>query len=285
MNPNKPLNPSVSTNDFSGQSVASGLDAFAGAAGGTGYGLKASGLPWIQFVRVQPGAGAYTVIDAIAAVNPVVVGDALSVAPDNLASGVATLHFQKPADTSQTLVSVAFDALSDLARVSTVGLTEFSAFAPISGTPSSAYQLAVKPVTGTNAVSFVADISLRAGENYAGSGDDLRVFEWSGTHWTSLPFVFNPTSHEVLLAGVTNVSAFVVSQFNPPGLAIQAVTNGVAFHFVPVPNCSETLERSTDLVTWTPVSSITTSNAQPLVLSDTNAPAGKAFYRLVLNLP
>jgi hypothetical protein len=89
----------------------------------------------------------------------------------------------------------------------------------------------------------------------------------------------------VLLTGLTNVSAFVVSQFTPPGLAIQAVTNGAAFHFIPVPNCSETLERSTDLVTWTAVSSFTATNAQPYAWSDTNAPADKAFYRLVLNLP
>ena len=69
MNPTKPLNPFVYTNNFIGQSVASGLDQFIGAAGGTGYDLKASGFPWIQYVRVQPGAGTYTVIDAIAAVE------------------------------------------------------------------------------------------------------------------------------------------------------------------------------------------------------------------------
>ena len=67
MNPTKPLNPIIYTNNFGAQSVANGLDQFIEAAGGTGYDLKGSGLPWIQYVQIQPGAGTYTVIDAIAA--------------------------------------------------------------------------------------------------------------------------------------------------------------------------------------------------------------------------
>jgi hypothetical protein len=285
MNPTKPLNPFVYTNNFGGQSVASGLDQFIGAAGGTGYDLKASGFPWIQYVRVQPGAGTYTVVDAIAAVNPVVVGDALPIAPANLASGITNLVFQKPDDLSQSLIAINFDTVSDIAKVSTVGLTEFSAFAPVIGNVSSAYQITLKPVTGTNAVSYVADIGLRAGDNYTGSGGDLRVYQWKGTNWESQPFNFNSADNEVLVAGVTQCSAFVVSQIVPPHLSIQTLTNGFAFQFSPVANCAHILERSPDLATWTPISTNMPVSAQPITLEDTRAPTGKAFYRLRLPVP
>jgi hypothetical protein len=258
MNPTKPLNPYIYTNNFGGQSVASGLDQFIGAAGGSGYNLNASGLPWIQYVRVQPGAGTYTVIDAIAAVDPVVVGDALSITPGNLASGITSLVFQKPDDTSQSLIAIDFDSVSDSARISTVSLNDFSSFAPVEGNVSSAYQIMSRPVTGTNAVTFQAGVGLRAGDSYTGNGNDLRVFQWNSTNWTS-------------------------QQIVPPQLSIQALTNGFAFQFTPVPNCAETLERSVNLLTWTPISTFTATNVQPITLQDTHAPAGKAFYRVQLN--
>jgi hypothetical protein len=283
MNPTKPLNPFIYTNNFGGQTVASGLDQFIGATGGTGYDLKASGLPWIQYVRVQPGAGTYTVIDAIAAVDPVVVGDALSIAPDNLASGITNLVFQKPNDTSQNLIAINFDSVSAIAKISTVGLSEFSAFAPVIGKVSSAYQITLKPVTGTNTVNYVADIGLRVGDNYTGGGGDLRVYQWNYTNWTSRPFTFNSADNEVLVAGDTNFSAFVVSQIIPPQLNIQTITNGFAFQFTPVANCANILERSADLVTWTPISTNTPTSTQPVTLQDINAPAGNAFYRVLLN--
>src|SRR5208283_52835 len=100
-----------------------------------------SGLPWIQYVRVQASASTYTVIDAIAAVDPVVVGDALPITPDNLASGITNLAFQNPADSSQTLISLNFHSVSGITRVSAVQLSEFSSFAPVPGVLSSAYQV------------------------------------------------------------------------------------------------------------------------------------------------
>ena len=285
LNPTKPLNPFVYTNNFGGQTVASGLDQFVGEAGGTGFDLKASGLPWIQYVRVQPGVGTYTVIDAIAAVDPVVVGDALSIAPDNLTSGITNLVFQSPANSSQNQITVNFDSVSGVAKVSTVALSEFSTFTSVIGNVSSAYQITLKPVKGTNAINYVADIGLRAGNNYAGNGGDLRVYQWNCTNWTALPFTFNPTNNEALVAGVTNFSAFVVSQIVPPQLSIQNITNGFAFQFTPVANCAQILERSTDLVTWTPICTNTPASAQPVMVQDTNAPNGKAFYRVRLNIP
>jgi hypothetical protein len=84
-------------------------------------------------------------------------------------------------------------------------------------------------------------------------------------------------------AGVTNFSAFVVSQIVPPQLNIQTIANGFAFKFSPVANCAHILERSTDLVTWTPILTNTPTSTQPIALQDTNVPVGEAFYRLLLN--
>jgi hypothetical protein len=282
MNPTKPLNPFIYTNNFGGQTVANGLDQFVGAAGGTGYALRASGFRWIQYVRVQPAPGVYTVIDAIAAVDPAVVGDALSIAPDNLASGITNLAFQNPADSSQNLIAINFDSVSDVARISTVSLSDFSSFAPVIGNVSSAYGIAVRPVSGTGALTYLADVGLHAGAGYTGTGGDLRVYQWNCTNWISQPFTFNLTNEEVLITGVTNFSAFVVSQIVPPQLNIQTIDNGFAFQFSPVVNCAHILERSTDLVTWTPILTNTPASTQPLALQDTNAPAGEAFYRLLL---
>jgi hypothetical protein len=290
MNETKPLDPSL--NLAPGITVANALDEYAGSCGGTGYDLKPSGFPWIQYVRVTAGTNAtdtnafdYTVIDAIGAVNPVPVGDALSIMPGDLALGYTSLVFQQPDDLSQTLISIDFDSVSTNARISTVSLHEFSSFAPVIGTVSSAYQIQSLAIEGTNAVVLQADVGLRAGENYSGNGSDLRVFQWQGTNRISQPFTFNPTNDEVLVSGVTNFSAFVVSQIAPPQLSIQSVTNGYAFQFTPVPDCANILERSPDLMIWTRISTNTPASAQPMVLQDTNAPVGKAFYRVLVNVP
>jgi hypothetical protein len=283
MNPNKPVNPYIFTNNFAGQTVAGALDQFVGAAGGTGYNLAASGLPWIQYVRITPGAGTYTVIDSIAAVNPVTVGDALAISPDNLTAGITNLVFQNPDNSSQSQVFLNFASVNEVARVSTVSLNDFSSFAPVEGTISSGYQIQALPVTGTNPVSLQAAVGLRTGSNYSGNGNDLRVFQWENTNWLSQAFTYNASNHEVLVAGVTNFSAFAVSQIVPPYLGIQPAINGFSFQLTPVPNCPETLQRSTDLVTWTPVYTFTATNNQPVTLQDSNPPARKAFYRVQLN--
>ncbi len=284
MNPTKPLNPYLYTNNFGGQTVAGVLDQFAGGAGGTGFSLQGTGLPWIQYIRVaaETNSGQYTVIDAIAAVNQVSVGDALTIAPDNIVSAAATLYYQRPNDGSQNQITLGFNSVSGVARVNTVCLNDFSSFTPVEGTVSSAYGIMSRPVTGTT-VSYNANVGLRVGDSYGGNGNDLRVFEWNSTNWTSQPFAYNAANHEVMLAGITNFSAFVISQIVPPDLGITTLSNGFAFQFAPVPNCPETFQRSTNLVTWTNLCTFTATNAQPIVLKDTNAPAGRAFYRIQLN--
>ena len=111
------------------------------------------------------------------------------------------------------------------------------------------------------------------------------MYQWNCTNWISLPFGYNTTNHEVLVSGVTNFSAFVVSQIVPPSLSIQPLTNGFAFQFVPIPNGLNILERSTNLATWTPVATNTPGSAAPILLQDTNTPVGRAFYRLRLDIP
>jgi hypothetical protein len=285
LNPTKPLNPFIYTNNFVGQPASSCLDLFGGAAGGTGYDLKESGLPWIQYVRLAPSAGTgnYAVIDAVAAVNPVAVGDTLYLSPDNLAGGVTNLAFQNPGNLSQNQISINFDFLSEAARISTVSLSEFSSFAPLEGTLSSAYQVQVRPAVGADSISLLADLQLRVSSSYAGNGKDLRVFQWVGTNWSALPFSYNATNQQVAINGVTTLSAFAVAQIVPPSLSLQSTTNGVTLQIKPVPNCPGILERSTNLVTWMPIGSFAATNALSLTLVDTNAVAAKAFYRVQAN--
>ncbi|HEY3762629.1 MAG TPA: hypothetical protein VGN23_12860 [Verrucomicrobiae bacterium] len=284
LNPNKPIDPFIYTNNFANESVAEAVDQFAGASGGTEYSLASTGLPWIQYVRLQP-TGSEAVIDAIAAVDPVSVGDALAITPDNVTAGVGTLAFQNPGNSSQNQISINFDSVNELARISTVSLSDFSSFAPVTGSVSSGYQIQALPITSTNAVVATADVGLYAGANYTGNGNDLRVYQWESTNWTSEPFAYNPTNNEVLVSGLTNLSAFVVSQIVPPNVVIQTTTNGFAFQFTPVPNCQEVLERSTDLINWTNIYTFTATNGQPMTLQDTNVPGGQAYYRVYATVP
>ncbi|HEY1786611.1 MAG TPA: hypothetical protein VGJ73_00580 [Verrucomicrobiae bacterium] len=281
MNPTKPLNPYIYTNKFAGQTVATALDQFTGASGGNGYSLQKLGLPWIQYIRIQPATGTYAVIDAIAAADPVVTGDALSIAPDDVAAGNTNLFFQSPDDCGQNQIAIGFDAVSGFARISAVSLSDLSPFAPVEGTVSRAYQIQSLPLTGTSG-SYTATVGLRAGDGYYGHGGDLRVFEWNYTKWISAPFTYDASNNEVVVSGVTNFSAFVVSEI-VPSLTAESATNGFVLQLAPVPNCPETLERSTNLETWTPILTFTATNAQTVTLEDSNAPADHAFYRIQLS--
>ncbi|HTB84597.1 MAG TPA: hypothetical protein VK742_13155 [Candidatus Sulfotelmatobacter sp.] len=285
----KPVNPLLY---FTNTVVSNVVDQYVGATGGTSYSLQPSGLPWIQYVRVYAGTNVidtnltdYTVIDAIGTVHPVVVGDALSITPSNLVSGVTNLVFQNPANLNQTLISLNFDSVSNVTRISTTSLHEFSAFAPAIGNVSSAYQLQARPLGGATNTALLADIGLSVGQNYSGDGGDLRVYQWNSTNWISQPFTYNPVNTQVLVPGVTNFTAFTVSQIVPPNLSVQSVTNGFAFQFTPVANCPQVLERSTDLVNWTPLCTNTPVGTRPVTWQDTNAPAGQAFYRVLSIVP
>jgi hypothetical protein len=211
-----------------------------------------------------------------------VEGDALSIAPGNIDAGITNLAFQEADNTSRTLISIGFASVSDVAKVSTVALSEFSSFAPVPGNVSSACQITVAPLSGTTAVTYVADLVLSAGSNYHGNGSDLRVLQWNGTFWNAQPFTFNAAANQVCLTGLTNLSAFVVSQLCPQ-ICIQACSNGCNFQFTPFANVSYTLQRSLDLVTWTPVLTNCSASGQPVTLQDPAPPANQAFYRLLVS--
>ena len=213
------------------------------------------------------------------------IGDTLSVSPANVTNATAQLFFQKPGAENENVLSLNFTNLSDIAHVATAWLADPAALAAIPGTSLNAVAASLAPILGTDAVTFQADVALSAGANYTGNGGDLRVFVWSGTNWLSQPFAFDSANHAAIVSGVTNLSAFAISQIAAPQLNIQSGAGGFTFQFTPVPNCGQALERSTDLVTWESVTTFTPTNAAPVILTDANAPADKAFYRVRVNVP
>jgi hypothetical protein len=280
MNPNKPLDPAISEASLVGGTAAAALDKFVGASGGTGYSLQASGLPWIQYVRIQPGSNTYTVIDAIAAVNTPVEGDALSISPVDLTHGVTNLSFQAPYDSSKTEIALGFSSLSQAARVSTVALSDFRSFAPAPGNIENACQMNVAPISGATPVSYAANAALAAG-NYLGDGSDLRVLAWGGTNWDSLAFSYNAASNQVCITGQTNLSAVVISQLSPE-MCIQSGASGVRINFTAFASVAYVLERSCDLLHWNAVNTNTATAIGPVTMQDPAPPSTAAFYRLHL---
>jgi len=74
----RPVDPSLSLDDFAGLTYAQVLEAYAGSGGGGGVDLAAIGLSQASFVRISvpAGAGFNTEIDAFADVAPRMAGDA-----------------------------------------------------------------------------------------------------------------------------------------------------------------------------------------------------------------
>ena len=76
----------------------------------------------------------------------------------------------------------------------------------------------------------------------------------TATNWTSQPFTYSPVNAQVLVAGVTNFTAFAVSQIVPPNLSVQSSTNLL----LPSNSRLSQIARRfwnalTDLVNWTPL--------------------------------
>ena len=281
----KPVNP-VLTNRFSagGLSAADGIDLYDGSGGGSGFDLKESGFASVQYVKVDGLSGfSGGEVDAFSIVRPMTVGDSLSITPDNLAKNMSKVCFQKPGAETQTMFSLNFSSVGDIARVATAQLNDSVALSALPGTPVTAIQASVSPILGVSPIAFQADVALSAGANYSGGGHDLRVFAWDGTNWNARSFTF--TNNTAVLAGVTNLPPLVVAQFIAPTPSLQPGTNGFVFQFTPVPNCVQTLERSTNFVNWTPVATFTPTNATPMSVTDSNAPVDKAFYRIHLSIP
>jgi len=126
----------------------------------------------------------------------------------------------------------------------------------------------------------------------------------NGVLFSSLPFVYSApitdfrldtlsiSSYQddgfgdsILAHGV--VDNFVVTLPPPPIQSLTvALSNSIPqIQFTSRANWLYTLQRTTDFQSWTDVPPITPGVAGMLLLSDTNAPADKAFYRVRADLP
>ena len=284
----KPVNPTMqSIFSAGGLTAADGIDLYNGSGGGTGFDLCESGFTAIQYVKVQGIDPDFSdgEVDAFAAVRPMVVGDTLSITPQNILSNTAALFFQTAGAENENLVTLTFADISDLAQVSTAPLTNWNAFAVLPGSARTAVQLSLAPILGTMPVTFTADLALPTGANYTGSGSDLIVLQSDGTNWAALPFTYHATNQQVRVSGITNLSAFVVVQFTVPTLQLAATGANRNIAFAPVATLMHTLERSTNLIHWSVLGSFAASNSLPVVLTDDAAPADRAFYRVRLHQP
>lgn len=281
----KPVNP-VLTNRFSagGLTAADGIDLYNGSGGGTGFDLKASGFTSVQYIKVEGLSGfAGGEVDAFSVVRPMTIGDSLSIVPVGAGPSSEKLFFQRPGAEDQTAVSLNFTVATDIATVTTSRFDDSTALAALPGTSAETVQVSVAPILGTAPVAFQTDVALSPSGNYNGDGHDLRLLAWDGTNWNAQSFVF--TNNSAVLAGVTNFAPLALVQFVAPPLALSVGTNGFTFQLTPIANCTQTLERSTNLVTWTPVMTFTATNSTPMTLQDVNAPADNAYYRMRLDIP
>jgi hypothetical protein len=270
-----------------GLSAADGIDLYDGSGGGTGFNLHESGFAWIQYVKVEGIDPEFSdgEVDAFAAVRPMIVGDTLSIAPENILSNTATLFFQRSSAAGENTVTLTFTVVSDIARVSTAPLSDWSGFAALPGIVLTAVQLNLAPVLSSEPVTFATDLALTAGTNYSGPGDDLLVLQSSGTNWIALPFTYHAPNQQLRVTSVTNLSAFVVAQFAAPTLQLVINETSCDISFAPVVSLTNTLERSTNLVHWSPLGSFLATNSFPIVHTDNTSPTSNAFYRVRLNQP
>ena len=283
----KPVNPAMQNLIAAGGlSAADAIDLYNGSGGGTGFDLSASGFSWIQYVKIDAIDPNFSSgqIDALASVRPMVVGDALTVTPENIQSNTATLYFQKPGATDQTALSFTFTALDAVAQITTATFTNQATMAPLPGNILSAFQTAAVPLLQTNPVNFTANLALSV-SSYTGTGGDLRLYSASGTNWVLQPAGYQATNQQVQATWLTNLTAFVVVQITAPALSLSALPGGGRLSFTAQPGLVHTVEYSTNLVNWLPVSSFTASNAQPVVITDTARSGTAAFYRVKVSVP
>jgi hypothetical protein len=288
MNFTKPVNPAMqSIISAGGLTAADAIDLYAGAGGGAGFDLHESGFAWIQYVKVEGIDPDFSVgeVDAFAAVRPMVIGDVLSLTPENILSNTATLFFQKPGAAHENVATLTFTDVSTVAKISTAPVTNWNEFAAVPGLARTAVQLSIESILSDAPVTFTANLALGVGPNYSSSGSDLLVLQSSGPNWTARPFTYHASQQQVQIAGVTNLSAFVVAQFTAPTLHLTAGDANCEISFTPVATLRHTLERSTNLIHWSALGYFTASNSLPVMHTDQAAPVERAFYRVRLQQP
>jgi len=267
-------------------SVADAIDLYVGAGGGTGFDIKESGFGAVQYVKIEglPNFDGGE-IDALSAVRPLVLGDNLSVTPDNAANGTARFVFQRPDQVSVTAVSIEFTEVSHVARVCAAAGSGAPPQSVMGADVLAAVDLEVAPVLSEDPVLFKARVAIAAGPAYHGHGDDLALLRWTGTDWAPCPFSFETTTGTATAEGITNASRLVLVQVRPPQLALSRAGEIATIHFLPVPGYGHTLERTADFSHWTPIDTVLPTEALPIALQDAASPSASAFYRLRVERP
>jgi hypothetical protein len=205
----KPVNPTLgSVLGASSLAAADAMSTYVGAGGGTGIDLAPSGFASIQYVRVESTAQHLNgEIDAFADVRPAVVGESLSITPDNVAAATK-LDFMNAQTTSHTAVVAEFTATSDLAKLTSGTVTDSAALAALPpGNLLASYELDVSPLIGAGAISIAANYELSPGPTYAGSGSSLSLLDWDGSTWQSVTHTFDSLTRRLIVDGWSDPSA------------------------------------------------------------------------------
>lgn len=210
----KPVNPTLASllgTIGSGLSAADAIDSYVGAGGGTGFDLAPSGFEWIQYIRVEATAASHGgEIDGFADVRPAVLGDALSLTPANVATGMP-LYFQNADAPAETALIAEFTALSGWAKLSTTAALDPVAVDALEGladaAPLATFQLDVAPLVGGGTVDYLADFRFRPSSQYAGDGNDLGLLAWDGAAWNPLAFGYDSATAAVVLADWSSSSS------------------------------------------------------------------------------
>lgn len=284
----KPVNPAFAQLLSGGTLMAAdAIDYYTGSGGGTGFDLAESGFSSIRYIKMEGISPEWAggEIDACAIVRPAVLGEVLSIAPENLPRGTATLYFQEPSDSNMNALRLTFTALSEAAKVGVRRLDRSNDATLPPGQLVDSLEVSLVPVLGTNTVVFETDACLSMGTLYAGDGANLDVFGWNGTNWTRKAFTFDSSSNAVLIEGLAAAMKLAVATILPPRITMERNGSGMAFTFVPVAGWAHTLERTTGFADWTPVASVTPLDTQQVTLKDPATPVDSAYYRLRLQRP
>jgi len=282
----KPVNPAMeAVISAGGLTAADAIELYDGAGGGTGFDLAQSGFDWIQYIKVDGIDSGFSVgeIDAFSTVAPRWVGDTLTVAPENIGTNPISLFFQWPTAPATTQLRLDFQGINVIARVVTTPITNFTSLPTLPGTPVNAVEVEMSRLVGNGNLSFEADIALSVGTAYNEDGGDLCVLQRNGTNWTELPFTFDPSTSQVLLDDVGSFSVFVVTQLTAPPIQLLVAGGNVWIHYDPVAGQLHTLERSTNMTTWTAIDTFVATNSIPVNIPDSTPPQGQAFYRLKMD--
>jgi len=285
----KPVNPSLdNVLGASGITLAAAdaIKLYNGSGGGTGFDLAQTGFPSIQYIRVQGAAGYYAgEVDAFSDVRPAVLGESLTIAPGNLTNHTGTLFFQEPGNPATNALQIGFQEVNEIAMVATAHLQDTNALVSLPNRLVDGATVTVTPMLVGELLQFNASLTFHIGAHYTADGSDLDAYSWNGTNWTRLAFNYDSIAKAVTLEHVTNSVALAVVQITTPSLAISRNGTGFQFQFIPVAHWVHTLERSTDLTTWSVIGEVTPTDTSATTLLDETPPADKAFYRLRLHRP